>query len=289
MEDYNPKTSNTALIAGNGALPSELYSELMRNNTNTVLIGISGEIEPELELKADSVLSYGQLGTLFDLLKTRQIGHVIFASGINKRPDFKNMKMDLVTLKEVPALLKIVMGGDNSVLEKIAAYFAKKNIVVVGAHQAVPALLAEQGLIAGKYNKNLASPIIRQAFEAAKAIGALDIGQAAIAEDGRVLTLEAVEGTDAMINRVKQLRESGRASASPKMGVLVKAMKPSQDMRADLPAIGPDTIEKVVSAGLKGIAIEAGRSLILEREKTVKMAAQCGIFIIGISKEEFAS
>ena len=108
-----------------------------------------------------------------------------------------------------------------------------------------------------------------------------------IAEDGRVIAVEAVEGTDAMIARVRELRAAGRLAAKPEMGILLKAMKPEQDMRADLPAIGPQTVLAVAEASLKGIAIETGCSLILEKERTLALATQHRIFILGFKPEDF--
>jgi DUF1009 family protein len=123
-------------------------------------------------------------------------------------------------------------------------------------------------------------------FSACKALGTFDIGQAAVAEAGRVVALEGVEGTDAMLERITAMRQIGRMPPEGKNGVLVKTMKPGQDMRADLPAIGPNTIECVVRAGLRGIAVEAGHSIILEREMTLAAARQGGIFIYGLTPEE---
>jgi DUF1009 family protein len=285
--DFDPDKNRVAIIAGNGQLPAEIKGELDRGKLKPVLIGINGEIDPALAGDAMAVLTYGQVGQLFKLLADHQVRHVIFAGGIRKRPDYSQLKMDMVTVRELPTLLKIVLGGDNSVLSKIAKYFATRKIDVLGAHQLVPQLLADEGIIAGRPSMRKLKPVLAKAREAAKQIGALDIGQAVIAEDGRVLALEAVEGTDAMIGRVAQLRAEGRLSAKPEMGILLKAMKPGQDMRADLPAIGPGTIIAVNNAGLKGIAVEAGRSLILERERTLDLARQHNIFIIGFDAEDF--
>jgi DUF1009 family protein len=286
---FDPSLLRVAIIAGNGILPGEIYREMQKNKQNPLLIGISGEVSDDLRNIAAEVLSYGQLSKLFELLSKQDIKHAIFAGGITKRPDFTKLKLDLNTLKEVPTLVKIMMGGDNSILAKISDFFAKKGITIVGAHQVVPSLLAPHGIICGKPAKKLIMPVVEKAFKAAKAIGAIDVGQAAIAEDSRVIALEAAEGTDAMIHRVAQLRDSGRLSLTPKIGVLAKAMKPKQDMRADLPAIGPDTIDSVVGAGLSGIAIEAGRSLILDRVETIKRANTKKIFIIGVTLEDFPS
>lgn len=274
-------TGRIAIIAGNGELPSHLLEELRNIGQTPVLIGIDDEIEPALIPSAQAVLTFGQVGKLVKILQQQNVKRLIFAGGVKKRPDFKKLKLDFQTLKELPEFLKIAMGGDNSVLAKIAGYFEKKNITIVGSHEIAPGLVTPAGLICGKFSKNSAMPIIQQAFHAAKTIGGMDVGQAAVAEDGRVIALEGLEGTDAMLQRVAGLRVDGRLTATPKFGVLAKAMKPDQDMRADLPAIGPKTIDGIVAAGLKGIVIEAGCSLILNRQKTLEKAKAGNIFIFG--------
>lgn len=288
MTKFDPSTARVAIIAGNGHLPGEAFHELEKRQRNPLLIGISGEVDEKLADKASAVLTYGQLGRLFEMLSSEDIHHVIFAGGIKKRPDFKRLKLDFVTLKELPTVLKIVMGGDNTVLEKISAYFEKRNLKVVGVHEALPELLAGEGNIAGRAPMKLAGDTIEKAVTAAKTIGAIDAGQAAICEDGRVIALEGAEGTDAMIARVSDLRKAGRIAAEPRVSILAKVMKPKQDMRADLPSIGPETITNAASAGIGGVVLEAGRSLILDREETLARARKAGIFIYGVPASEKA-
>jgi DUF1009 family protein len=121
----------------------------------------------------------------------------------------------------------------------------------------------------------------RLALDAAAAIGALDIGQGAVAINGRVVALEAAEGTDAMLERVGQLRQSGRLRWQGRAGVFAKRAKPQQDIRVDMPVIGPATLEGVERAGLAGIVVEAGRVIIAERTATIALAERAGVFIAG--------
>lgn len=283
--DTKNNVGKIAIIAGNGVLPIYIRDELISQGQKPMLIGIHNEIISKLEKDADAVLTFGQVGKLFEILIAQNVDRVIFAGGITKRPDYKKLKLDFLTIKEMPRLLKIVFGGDNSVLTKISTYFESRNIKVVGSHEIVPNLIAQKGLIAGKFSKRNALPTIRLAVEAAKTIGSLDVGQAAVAEDGRVVALEALEGTDEMLNRVASLRKLGRLNATPKMGVLAKMLKPEQDMRADLPAIGPKTITKIANAGLKGIVLDAGKSIMLDRDATIKRAEELNIFIYGYEYE----
>lgn len=282
MAQFDITRDRVAIIAGGGRLPAEIIAASSSQAVRPVLIGIRGEIDEELATTADAVFGYGQLGSVFGFLADRGIRHVVFAGSIAKRPDFKSLRMDMMTLKELPRLLRIVMGGDNSVLEKISLFFAGKGVTVIGAHELAPSLLAGQGMLVGRRPGAKGMQTIVLAVNAARAIGALDIGQAAVAEDGRVVALEALEGTDGMLTRVRDLRTAGRLSAKPSVSVLAKMLKPDQDMRADLPAIGPGTIANAAAAGLTGIVVDAGRSIILDREKTLARARSDGVFIMGM-------
>jgi len=289
MNQSETASSRIAIIAGNGVLPEQAWRELEKRGRSPLVIGILDEIDEAFSKNAAAVLSFGQLGKLFDLLAKEEISRVIFAGGIRKRPDFKRLKLDMVTVKELPSVLKIAMGGDNSVLGKIATYLEKRDLEVVGIHEVLPELLAEDGNIAGRLPIKIARETARLAFAAAKTIGKLDAGQGAVCEDGRVVALEGAEGTDAMIERVRDLRANGRLSRKPNASVLAKAMKPKQDMRADLPSIGPNTIRQMADAGIKGVVVEAGRSLILDRDKTLALASKAGVFIAGLHEGDGSS
>jgi len=285
MDENRPKT---AILSGYGTLPREIRDEMVRCGEHPVVIGIRGEIDPGFASDAEVILGYGQLGSFFKFVNDRQVGRIIMAGGIAKRPDFMSLKPDLLTLKEIPRLISITMGGDNSVIGKIAAYFSEHGLEVAGVHEVAPGLLAGQGNLSGKMPKAARDTAIA-AFRAAKLIGSIDAGQAAVAEDARVISLEGAEGTDAMLKRVPELRLSGRIRPRAKHGVLAKTMKPGQDMRADLPAIGPATIESAQQAGLNGIIVEAGRSVILERQTTLDQAAKSGIWIYGADEADFGA
>ena len=275
-------SENIAVIAGGGNLPLEIASTLANNGNSPFIVGISGEADDWVTDYDHAVLSWGQIGKMFQLLKERNITKVTMAGGVSSRPEVSALKMDWGAIRSLPQILAFMLGGDNSLLSGVIALFEKHGVSVVGAHEIVPQLLASKGLIIGKKPSRKCLVNMEKAFEACKELGRLDIGQAAVAEVGRVVAVEGVEGTDGMIARIATMREDGKLPASAKEGVLVKTMKPNQDMRVDLPAIGPNTIEGVHKAGLKAIAIEAGRSFILSREETLKQAKQAGILIYGL-------
>jgi DUF1009 family protein len=225
---------------------------------------------------------------LFHRLGELDIRQVAFAGGIHKRPDIASLKLDWGAVKALPQALAFMFGGDNTVLSGTIKLFESRGVEIVGAHQIAPLLLAPAGRIGRLAAGSKDLDGVRQAYLACKALGAFDIGQAAVAEGGRVVAVEGLEGTDEMLSRIASLRASGRLPARGSHGVLVKAMKPGQDMRADLPAIGPKTVENAIRAGLSGIAIESGRSVILERDATIAAANRAKVFVYGIRPDEFA-
>ena len=288
-EDFDPQTMRVAIIAGNGSMPGEIHDAMTAKGLSPVLVGVRGEVSPELSRNCDRVLSYGQLGSLFDLLEKEGVRHLVFAGGIVKRPDFGTLKPDMATLREMPSLLKIILGGDDSVLGKIAAFMAKRDIAVIGVKDVAPGLLAAQGQIAGPPLRGrmpkLLAQSLRLAWQGARAVGSLDAGQGCIVEDGRVVALEGAEGTDAMIRRLGELRKQKRLNRNPDWSVLVKVAKPGQDMRADLPAIGPGTIAGAHENGLNYLAVEAGNAVVLGRAKLTALASQHGVRVAGFTDE----
>lgn len=274
-------TDNLAIIAGRGSLPQELAFGVRARGEEPFLIGIEGETDPWLEKFNHSILGWGQFGQLFKLLSEHGVGKVVLAGGVT-RPKINIARMDWTAIRSLPEILAFMIGGDNSLLSGVIKLFEKRGIEVLGAHQVMPQLLAGSGAISGRKPSRKAMTNIHKAAEACKELGRLDIGQASVAVGGRVVAVEGIEGTDGMLERVASMRSTGRLFEDGRFGVLVKTMKPEQEMRVDLPAIGPDTINRLAEAGLRGVGIEAGRSLILEREKTLKLARFHDVFIHGM-------
>ena len=169
-------------------------------------------------------------------------------------------------------------------LRALAAAVEALGVKVVGAHQIAPDLLASEGPMTSTAPQKPDWRDIDAAAAAARAIGVLDIGQGAVAIGGRAIALEGVEGTDGMLERVRELRSHGRL-AGKKRGVLVKCAKPGQELRMDLPSIGPDTVTMAHAAGLAGIGVEADRSLVLDMANVIGEADRLGLFVIGLPPE----
>ena len=274
-----------AIVAGSGQLPRDLAGHLAASGAVPFVVMIEGEAGSELAAFDHETLSLEEFPGFVPLLQRRQVTHAVFAGGIGRRPRLRDMRPSLGLLAMLPRALAALRRGDDGLLRAIAGLVEAGGIKVVGAHQIMPDLLATAGRMtrAGPTKGDLAD--IGAGAAAARAIGRLDIGQAAVAVGGRAIALEGIEGTEGLLHRVVALRSHGRI-AGKKRGVLVKVSKPGQEARLDLPAIGPDTVTAAHEAGLAGIAVEAGRSLVLDFAGVVGEADRLGMFVYGLQPGE---
>ena len=273
-----------AIVAGSGRLPVDLVENLAAHGHKPFVVLVRGEASPELASSDQEDLTVENFAGLAPLLKRRGITHVVFAGGISRRPKLGALKPSLALLKFLPRALAALAKGDDGMLRALAAAVEALGVKVVGAHQIAPDLLASEGPMTSTAPQKSDWRDIDAAAAAARAIGVLDIGQGAVAIGGRAIALEGVEGTDGMLERVKELRSHGRLAAK-KRGVLVKCAKPGQELRMDLPSIGPDTVTMAHAAGLAGIGVEADRSLVLDMANVIGEADRLGLFVVGLPPE----
>lgn len=275
-----------ALICGGGILPKNVAQTLYKKQTDFAVIRLAGEADTDLELP-DSVqqltIGWGQIGRFFRFLENEGCTHVLAVGGVTKRPDFSSLKLDFGGIKALPEAISTVIGGDDKVLSNVAGVFEKRGYQVIGVLEATPEMCCPHGQVSRNKPEQQALADIELATRAAHAAGSLDMGQGAVAADNRVIAMEGPEGTREMLQRVATIRKQKRARWKAGQGVLVKRAKPEQDIRFDVPVIGPDTVHQIKSAGLAGIAIEAGRVLLLDREELLRVAEQENVFIQGIS------
>ncbi|SON54947.1 hypothetical protein HDIA_1406 [Hartmannibacter diazotrophicus] len=268
-----------AILAGGGALPIAVADGALAEGREVVVFGIDGEASDEIARFRHHTIRWGEIGKLLDLLKREEIGEMVFCGSVT-RPDFSSIRLDFGAIVHLPRILAMMVGGDDTVLQRVITFFEERGIRIVGAHQVASGLVARPGVLGRILPQRRHDEDIACAFEAVDLLGRLDIGQAAVAVGGRVVGVEGVEGTDRLVRRIIEMRQIGRLRWKGREGVLVKAAKVQQDLRVDMPVIGPATIEVVSQADLAGIAIEAGRVLILEREATIDMADKAGIFLV---------
>jgi UDP-2,3-diacylglucosamine hydrolase len=276
-----------AIVAGSGSLPVQLARSLIaRGEPAPFVLTVTGEADPRDFAGCETgSISVEQIGDLVPRLRRAGVGRCVLAGGVSRRPALSRLRPGLGLLRILPRAIRALSRGDDALLRAIIDDIERSGIDVVGAHAITPDLLAGSGLLAGPAPSAAARRDMEAARAGALAIGALDIGQAAIAIGGRVVALEGIEGTDGLLERMVALRGHGRL-ANRTGGVLVKCAKPNQELRADLPAIGTETVEAAVRAGLSGIGVEAGRCFVLDSEATLARARDRGVFIWGLASEE---
>jgi len=268
------------IIAGGGPLPCVLAESAKSRGLALHIVGIRGEACEEIERYPHTWMKWGEIGKLFAALDGGGCRDLVIIGAVT-RPDLANVKFDLGAIRNLPFLVSLGMGGDDHVLSSIVRFLESKGYRVHGAGDVAPELLAEKGQLSDRAPSAADQVDIAMAFRVVQALGRLDVGQAAVVVKGHVLAVEAAEGTDGMLVRCAELRESGRTRRRSRAGVLVKAPKPGQEERVDLPTIGPETVRKAAAAGLAGIAVAAGQVLMAERAATIEAANQHGLFLVG--------
>jgi DUF1009 family protein len=269
-----------AIIAGGGAMPAMLAGATLRGGRPVHVLAIEGEADGgALAAFPHEWISWQALGRLTERLEAAGAKDVVLIGNIRHRPDSDKVGADAPSAAVSAEIRGLLDGGDNRILVGAIAFLERHGFRVLGVHQILTDLVAAPGPVTVASADDRARADMAVAADAARRIGRLDIGQAAIVQNGRVVALEAAEGTDDMIARVKALRDAGRLFWKDRAGVLAKCAKPQQDLRVDMPAIGPETVDGVAAAGLAGIGIEAGRVMIVNRAETIRRAAAAGIFI----------
>ncbi|SNB52724.1 MULTISPECIES: LpxI family protein [unclassified Agrobacterium] len=271
-----------AIVAGSGQLPLYVASAAREMGENPFIVRLRDDSRFDWSGFDNAVISVGDVAELGRLLRENQVDRVVLSGGVARRPEWREIRPTVGILLKLPSIVRTLLSsGDDAVLQMVIKIIGTLGAKVIGAHEIAPGLLASIGPFGTQKPAEDDLRDIRKAAEAALALGKLDVGQGAVAVGGRIVALEGVEGTDAMLARVAALRAEGRISPRRK-GVLVKLCKPQQDVRADLPTIGVETVENARKAGLAGIAVEAGRALVLDREAMLKAADEAGIFVCGI-------
>jgi len=259
-----------AILAGQGALP-RIISKERPDALFVHFEGIPVELPSNERLRA----SFERIGELFVRLREAEVTELVFAGSMD-RPDLDPDRFDSSMLELAPRIFAAMRSGDDGLLRTVAGLFEDEAFAVRGAHELVIGLTAEPGLLAGPVPSDADRRDAERARMIVSALGALDIGQGAVVAGGRVLGIETAQGTDAMLRFVAETESGSRLRAR---GVLLKAPKPEQDLRFDMPAVGPDTVIAAAKARLAGIFVEAGRVLLLERTRTLRLAAERALFL----------
>ena len=271
------------IIAGGGDLPKQVMDWCRAHNRPYYALAIHGNAEeryfPEEESKFFEWIRIGQAGTGFKRFKEEGVKEVVLIGTI-KRPTLAELVPDLRTAAFFAKLgLKAI--GDDGILRALVKEIEADGMKVVGIQEVVPDLLARHGVLTKKKPDKEDEEDICRGVEVASALGRLDVGQSVVVQQGLVLGMEGIEGTDKLIKRCAEYVRKGKAP------VLVKLRKPEQDMRIDLPTIGVRTVENARLSGLKGIAVHAGNTLIVDEPEVIRLADEYGLFIKGIVPSEY--
>lgn len=277
-----PSEGPLAMICGGGTLPMAVADYVAARGRKVVLFPLVGAAEGlPVERYPHHWLYIGQIYKFISLARAAGCREVVFIGGL-VRPSIWRTRPGLRDLMFVPRVLKAFRGGDNHLLSGMARLLEDEGLMLRGAHEVAPEILAPEGVLGGVQPSEVDRADIALGLEYLDAASPFDIGQAVVVADRHVLAVEAIEGTDQMLARVADLRANGRIRAARGRGVMIKAPKRDQDRRFDLPSIGPRTVEGAAGAGLAGIAIVAGSTIVAEADKLVAAADRAGIFIVAL-------
>jgi UDP-2,3-diacylglucosamine hydrolase len=269
------------LIAGGGGLPVEIAQHCERSGRPLFVMRLKGFAGVDLAPYAGAEVGIAELGKCFRLLRRAGCEAVCLVGNV-ARPDFSALVPDLRGLAALPGAIVAATKGDDALLRFLVHEFEKEGFRVEGAHEVMEDLTLPAGPLGAHAPSEADRADAARALEVARAIGELDIGQAAVVARGLVLAVEAQEGTAAMLARVGELPEAVRGKPDAPSGVLAKAPKPIQETRVDMPTIGLATVQAAASVGLSGIVGEAGRLIVLDREAVIAAADDLGLFILGV-------
>jgi hypothetical protein len=276
-------SSPVGVIAGGGAMPFAVADSLQARGVAPVLFALRGACDSDRVAGfRHHWISVGQLGRATKLFRSEGCRDLIFIGSL-VRPALSEIRLDWGTLRVLGKVMTAFRGGDDHLLSGVGRILEQDGFRMVGIKDVAPDLLMPEGCITRAVPDGDAVADIGKGRDVLGALGPFDIGQAAVVIDGHVVAVEDIEGTDGLLARVARLRADGRIRARAGRGVLVKAPKSGQDLRYDLPTVGPRTVAGAAKAGLAGIAIAAGNALVVEPQAMIEAADQTRLFIQGIS------
>ena len=272
-------TGRLGIVAGGGRLPQRLVESCRAAGRDVFVLALEEAAEPETVRGVPHAwCRIGAAVTGLSLLRENNVTELVLAGSV-RRPSLGTLRPDWRAAK-LFARIGYRAIGDDGLLSAIVSELEQEGFRVLGVDQLLDGEFVAEGPL-GKIHPDLRSEAdIERGLHIARAIGALDIGQAVVVQQGLVLGIEAIEGTDELLRRCAVLRREGPG------GVLVKVEKPGQERRADRPTIGPRTVALATEAGLRGIAVEAEVTIVLDREEVIHRADRAGMFVVGLRRRD---
>lgn len=280
LEHRNGVPQRLGILAGGGRLPGMIADSVIERGGHVHIVGVIGEADDSITRYPHTWVNWAQIGKMLRALRTEGGGQMVIA-GTVRRPILSKLRPDLGFFRVLPQLLRMLAGGDDSVLTRVVRVFEHHGVTVRGAHEVAPDLVVGEGA-QGRVAPDPAA--LREAALAVavrQALAPFDAGQAVVVCGDRVLAIEGAEGTDDMLRRVALLPE--KAASMSMQGVLSKGPKPGQEMRVDMPVVGARTVDGLIAAKLAGVIVEPGAVLFLEREAAIHKADAAGVMVAGVS------
>ncbi len=266
------------ILAGGGRVPEELAAAAIARGWPVHVVAIDGEADAEFAGVPLTQVNWGQIGRMIRAFKENGVTHLAIVGRVT-RPDLTRLKPDFGLVKAIFHIARIVAsGGDDGVLRKVVRFFEGHGFTVIGPADIAGHLTAAEGLLSTAAPNPADEASIALGMTVLRVLGPFDVGQSVAVREGTVLAIEGAEGTDRMLTRVDNAQG----------GVLVKLPKPNQDLRVDMPVIGPDTVTNAARSGLAGIAIGAGNVLLTSRDELLASANKSGLFVTAVSSSGFA-
>ena len=268
------------IVAGGGPLPRRVADAARAAGRHVAVAVLEGHGDPAAWVDYPHVtMRFGLAARMLSWLKGQGVRQVVLAGRVT-RPSFLSLRPDGETVRLVMRVGRRAFGGDDELLTSVLAVLREEGFEPIGAQEVLKGLLAPPGLLTRAVPDADAMADIARGVRVVRALGAVDVGQGAVVQQGLVLAVEAIEGTDAMLARAAGLRREGPG------GVFVKLVKPGQDRRVDLPTLGPPTVANAAAAGLRGIAFEAEGCILAEREAMIAAADAAGLFLLGLTPQQ---
>jgi DUF1009 family protein len=270
-----PHPARLGIIAGSGALPKKLLHACDTLGIEPFVVAFKGQTdEAILDGRAHLLTRLGAAGTVVNTLRAHEIRDLVLIGAV-RRPSFAELKPDWKTSR---FLMRVGMRalGDDGLLQAVRRELEAEGFTLHGVQRFVESLIAGAGRLGGRGAADADQVDIARGIEVSQTLGRLDVGQSVIVQEGIVLGVEGVEGTDALIRRCAALKRKGRG------GVLVKTCKPQQDRDLDLPTIGVETVKLCIEAGLSGMVFHAGKTLLIDPQEVSELADNVGLFVIGV-------
>jgi hypothetical protein len=268
------------ILAGGGRLPGQVAAAARATGRSVFLIGLEGFADPAvLAPWPHEVVRILAAGRIIAALREHGCQDLVLVGPV-RRPSLLDLRPDAEGARLLARIGRAAFAGDDGLLAAVVRVFGEEGFRVIGVQEILNEALGPAGLLSKAEPDAVAMADVRRGIAVARALGEVDVGQGCVVQQGIVLAVEAAEGTDAMLSRCLALARPGRG------GVLVKLVKPGQDRRTDLPTIGPDTIRGAAAAGLRGVAFEAGGTILAERDAAIAVADAAGLFLLGLGADE---